>query len=60
MIKFNRWTPSAKQCYFRGCVCNGCFYNEFFKDKQCQMKKSVIELVKQIGAPERSKENEQI
>lgn len=48
-----RWTPSAIECYQRGCVCSGCFYKEFFGDgaNKCRMKTSVLELVRLLGAP---------
>ena len=48
-----RWSVGAKQCYLRGCVCEGCFYNDFFTDskQKCRMKSAVFELVKKIGAP---------
>jgi hypothetical protein len=34
--KFNykesaKWTPSAKECYFRGSICEGCYYTKLFK-----------------------------
>lgn len=55
MIKFKlnlkRWTPAAVQCYQRGCVCKGCFYDEFFTADKCKMKSSVMELVRKLGAP---------
>lgn len=50
-IKLKRWTPAAVQCYQRGCVCKGCFYEEFFTADKCRMKSSVMELVRQLGAP---------
>ena len=48
-----RWTPTALECYKRGCVCEGCFYNDFFSAtaQKCQMKTAVFELVRSIGAP---------
>lgn len=50
-----RWTMSAKECYERYCRCNGCFMNDFFPRSsglyKCQMKKSVLELVKTQGIP---------
>ena len=55
MIKFKLnlkgWTPAAVQCYQRGCVCKGCFYDEFFTADKCKMKSSVMELVRKFGAP---------
>ena len=45
------WTDLTKECYSRGCVCIGCYYNNFFTEHQCQMKYTVIELVKKLGLP---------
>lgn len=28
-IAVKRWTPTALECYKRGCVCEGCFYSDF-------------------------------
>ena len=52
-----RWTPTAIECYKRGCRCKGCFYKEFFtnKDQKCQMKATVLELVRVFGKPENIK-----
>lgn len=49
-----RWTDTAIDCYKRGCVCEGCFYNNFFsgKTQRCQMKAAVLELVRVIELPE--------
>ena len=49
-----RWTPTAIECYKRGCNCKGCFYKDFFMDKtqKCQMKTTVLELVRVFGRPE--------
>lgn len=55
-----RWTNAAIECFSRGCVCEDCFYNEFFKTaeskKQCQMKFIVLESVRVLGKPESVKE----
>ena len=52
-VSVRRWTQTAIDCYKRGCVCQGCFYKDFFKDsvQRCQMKSSVIELVRVLGKP---------
>ena len=50
MPKWNRWSQSAIDCYRRGCVCVGCLMKEITEQK-CNMKKSVLELVAQLGAP---------
>lgn len=47
-----RWTPSAKDCYFRGCVCSGCPIFEIIGN-QCKMKRTVLNLVRKLGKPER-------
>ena len=48
-----RWTISALECYDRGCVCSGCFYDDFFGkgNFKCQMKFTVLELVRRFGIP---------
>lgn len=48
-----RWTQAAVECYQRGCRCSGCFYNDFFagSPQKCQMKHTVLELVRTIGRP---------
>mgnify|MGYP006908887650 FL=1 len=52
-IAVKRWTPTALECYKRGCNCEGCFYSDFFSAtaQKCQMKAAVLELVRTIGAP---------
>ena len=53
-VAVRRWTATAIECYKRGCNCEGCFYNDFFSGnyQKCQMKASVLELVRVIGAPD--------
>ena len=48
-----RWTQTAIDCYKRGCICSGCFYSDFFKSspQRCQMKATVLELVRVLGRP---------
>lgn len=48
--KTRRWTPSAIECYKRGCVCKGCLIQDLMEQK-CRMKASVVALVKDLGAP---------
>ena len=52
-IAVRRWTNTALECYKRGCVCEGCFYTDFFNgtSQRCQMKASVLELVRVLGKP---------
>ena len=52
-IAVKRWTPTALECYKRGCNCEGCFYSDFFSAtaQKCQMKTSVL-----IGANGTSEE----
>lgn len=52
-VAVRRWTPAALECYKRGCNCEGCFYKDFFNGSshRCQMKASVLELVRVIGTP---------
>lgn len=49
-MNFHKWTRSAKECYERGCICKGCLINEQMEEK-CQMKYTVIDLVKKYGKP---------
>lgn len=44
-----RWTISAIECYQRGCICKGCEYENL--DSGCQMKHTVVELVRRLGLP---------
>lgn len=57
-VSVRRWTETSIDCYKRGCVCSGCFYSEFFKgsNQKCQMKTSVLELVRVLGTPKLDKE----
>ena len=51
--QYYHWTTSAIQCYMRGCVCDGCFYQNFFSDKnhKCQMKIAIMSLIRNNGLP---------
>lgn len=51
--QFRRWTHAAIDCYKRGCVCQGCYFSDFFSDEKqsCRMKSAVIELVRLFGKP---------
>lgn len=53
-VSVRRWTNTAIECYKRGCVCSGCFYADFFNktSQKCQMKASVLELVRVLGKPD--------
>lgn len=44
------WTPTAKECYERGCRCDGCIL-AWILGKRCQMKTTVFYLVRKYGAP---------
>ena len=57
-----RWTDIAKACYLRGCVCQDCYYKEFFKDNRqgCRMKVTVVELVRVLGVPNELQDIKQI
>lgn len=52
-MDYRRWTQAAIYCYERGCVCSDCFYKTNM-DSKCQMKVSVLNLVRIFGKPERS------
>ena len=49
-----RWTKVAIDCYQKGCVCQGCYYRDFFSGgpQRCQMKATVLELVRVLGIPQ--------
>ncbi len=47
----NKWTLSAAECYLKGCKCSTCNLATFLETK-CLMKKTVIKLVKEFGAPD--------
>ena len=47
-----RWTDDAINCYYRGCVCSDCPMYEMI-GSQCQMKRSVLGLVRKFGKPEK-------
>ena len=49
-----RWTPSAIECYQRGCICKDCPIKKFITSQKCQMKASVIELVRLYGIPNKT------
>ena len=49
-----RWTPSAVECYQRGCICLNCPIKKLIKSQKCQMKATVIELVKVLGKPNKT------
>lgn len=55
-----RWTPTAIECLERNCICEGCYYKEFFEKagsyQKCQMKAAVLELKRTIGNPPNYKE----
>ena len=56
------WTQSAIDCYLLGCVCSKCnLYKLYFKKSsyKCQMKNTVIELVRKTGKPNSGTEEEQ-
>ena len=48
--KVEKWTDISKLCYKRKCKCEGCYYNKYL-DSKCQMKHSVIKLIKVFGIP---------
>lgn len=45
-----RWSPSAIYCYKRSCICENCIYTNL--DTKCQMKKTVLNLIKNLGIPQ--------
>lgn len=53
-VSLRRWSESAIECYNRGCSCNGCPIQNIITSGKCQMKISVLKLVKKFGAPKNS------
>ena len=47
-----KWTKLAKDCYMIGCRCSKCDFVEPHLTKICQVKKVVLELVREFGVPE--------
>lgn len=49
------WTIDAINCYNRGCICIGCQIKEMMIESlyKCQMKASVLELVRIFGIPKK-------
>ena len=45
----DKWTVGAAECYERGCICEGCPTQ--LESCKCQMKLSVLELVRKFGKP---------
>lgn len=54
------WTTEGIKCYQRNCICEGCIYefgfytnSRFNKQhkQRCQMKASVLEMVRRFGVP---------
>ena len=56
-IAVKRWTPTALECYKRGCRCANCPMFNILGDR-CQMKVSVVNLVRRFGAPGKVRFNE--
>lgn len=55
---YKRWTNTAIECYLSGCRYSECFIKSYFDSvtsenykPQCQMKRAVFALVKNIGKP---------
>jgi len=57
-----RWTKAAIDCYQRGCVCSNCYYSGFFNGspQKCQMKATVLELVRVLGKPTSIEDKESV
>lgn len=45
-----RWSPSAIKCYQRSCACKDCEYS--LLNSRCRMKKTVLDLIRNIGIPQ--------
>ena len=46
-----QWTLAAKECYERGCNCQGCYMRDLITSDICRMKGAVLELVRKYGKP---------
>lgn len=57
--EYMHWSQAAKECYTRGGRCEGCIYKEIIKSSPCRMKHSIIQLVKNVGKPDFSIEEEE-
>lgn len=51
-----KWTEDSVYCYERGCNCQGCYMKDLIESIPCQMKKSVMELVRKFGKPQEEKQ----
>ena len=47
-----RWTYSARNCYQRGGVCEGCEIQALNLSGRCVMKEVVLRLIREHGIPE--------
>ena len=56
-LVYKNWTKSAVDCYRIGCNCAKCKLARILESK-CMMKKTVMTLVKSIGAPPNAEINE--
>ena len=56
LFRSYNWSLTAIDCYKRGCICEGCLIQELITSGKCQMKKSVLWLVKKYGMPTEKQE----
>lgn len=52
------WTDSAKECYKRHCICEGCQIVPFEFNRICKIKEFVIASYKKFGKPKEEYNNE--
>lgn len=50
-VYISKWTKDTIYCYQRGCVCKGCEIGAMIESQMCDLKHTVIELVKRFGIP---------
>ena len=43
------WNNTTRECYERGCVCEGCVLAKY--EVKCQVKAAVLESVRLFGSP---------
>lgn len=48
-----KWTGAAIDCFERGSLCSGCFFDEFFQNSPhfCRMNEAVERLLDVVGPP---------
>ena len=45
------WTQATLDCHARGCICEGCIYNNFLSSGRCRAKEVVMNLIRSGKQP---------